>query len=108
MADAGIDDDRVHRPLGTISEAVRRPGAGLGPLPREIRRGARGETWIDLDGRHLACRPDDLGEDGAVIADAGADMHDLGPGIESELVEEEGPEAGLAVVQPTLLVNRHQ
>ena len=82
MRDAGVDDDRVDRLLGSEAKAVPGDDSGLRPGAGEVRARPLGETGIDLDRGHLAVRPDDLGENGAVIAQAGADMDDAVAGRE--------------------------
>src|SRR5262249_50602240 len=49
-----------------------------------------------------------LRKNGAVVAGAGADMDDMRPLREAELIVEEGPEARLPIVEMVRLVERDQ
>ena len=77
---------------------VAAPGEeGLGPL---CQRG------VELDRRDLAGRTDQLGQDRAIIAGAGADMDDMLAGLRAERLEEFGVQRRAAVVDPARRVER--
>ena len=108
MRDAGVDDDRVDGLFGSKSEAVGGNDLRLWPSAGEVRARPLGESRINLDRRHAPTRSDEFGEDGAVVAQTGADMDHVVAAREAELVEERRPQARLPIVEPTLLVDGHQ
>jgi hypothetical protein len=108
MGDAGVDDNRVDGLVGAKGEAVGGDDFRLRPSVGKVGARPFGEPGIDLDRSHFAARPHELGEDGAVVAQAGADMDHAVAGLKAELVEEGRPQAGLPVVEPARLVDGHQ
>jgi hypothetical protein len=84
MRDAGVDDDRVDGLIGSEAEALPGDDSDLRPGPSEVRTRTLGETGVDLNSGHLAAPSDDLGENGAVIAQAAPDMDDASVGREAE------------------------
>jgi hypothetical protein len=63
---AGIDNDRVSRPVRTERKTVGGNDRCLGPF-REIAAGSRSQSRVDLDGGDPASAANDLGKDGAII-----------------------------------------
>ena len=69
--------------------------------PREIRRRAGGEFGIEFDRGYSAYGADQPRENCCVIADAGADMHDMLPRLRRGGGNQRRMKRGLAVVQVT-------
>ena len=55
---------------------------------------------VELDRRHLSLRTGQLGEDGRVVAGAGADMHDAISGLHIQMRQHPGVQGRLAIVDP--------
>jgi hypothetical protein len=69
---------------------------------RKIRRGADGELAIEFDRRHPPRSADQLRENRRVVADPGADMHDMLPRLRRGGGDQRRMKRGLAVVQVAL------
>jgi hypothetical protein len=80
----------------------------LRPSGGEILRGSAGKDRVDLDRADPSGAADNFGEDGGVISGAGADMDDIVATAQFELVVHTGPQTGLPVVEPPLLVDRDE
>ena len=72
-------------------EAVGGDDARLRPGEREIVARPPREARIDFERRHFPAPADDCGEDGAVVARAGADVDHALAALKIELVEEARP-----------------
>ena len=84
MSDAGIDQDGVEHLTGR----ERARGAHLDPRHRgEVLAGAGVERLVDLEADDAAGRTDAGGDDGGVVAEAGAEMQDAVTGRERERVD---------------------
>jgi hypothetical protein len=106
VRDPSVDDNRVHRTIGTEGEAVGGQHLGLRPSEGQVLSRPFGEGGVNLDRGDPPLAADDLGKDRAVIARAGADVDDMHPSGQPEPVVQGGPEAGLPVVEPARLVDR--
>jgi hypothetical protein len=62
--------------------------------------GRLGQRGVELDRRDLTGRADQLGQNGAIIARAGADMDNAVAGLRRKLLEEFGAQRRAAVVDP--------
>jgi hypothetical protein len=84
---------RGFRPAGAVAPNYAHVGAagkeGLGPLA---------QSGVELDCRDLAGRPDQFGQDRAVITSAGADMDDVLAELRRKRLEELGMERRTPVV----------
>ncbi len=74
MRGGGVDIDRV-RLRQTVRDPRLRAHLDLG-IAREVLARPLGDVGLDLVGDDLAGRADEMGEDGGVIARAGADVQD--------------------------------
>jgi hypothetical protein len=108
MRHPGIDDDGVGRPVRAECKAVGRHDRRLWPSGGKVLAGSGGKGGVNLDGGDATGAADDLGEDGAVIAGAGSDMHDMGATVQFELVVHSSPKTGLPIVEPAPLVDPDQ
>ena len=108
MRHPGIDDDRIRQRVRAKGKTVSRSHHRLWPSQRQILSRPDGEVGVDLDRGDLSGATDDLRKNGAVVTCAGADMNDVRPGLEVELIIQMGPQARLAVVEPADWVNRDQ
>jgi len=77
MRHPGVDDDCVGRPVGAEGETVGLEDCRLRPAGGEILAGAGGEGRVGLDRGDTTGTADNFGEDGAIVAGAGADMDDM-------------------------------
>src|SRR5262249_22006082 len=84
------------------------PERGWGQGPPKFFCRWDGQAGSDLAGRAPPRGTDALGQVGAVIAGAGADVHDMRARRQAEPVVEAGPEAGLPVIKLAPLIDRHQ
>src|SRR5580704_2582894 len=94
----------------TGSNEVRAPSAWFRDLwpGRECGSRLLGERRVDLDSGDLAGRADKLGSNGGVVSGAAAKMQRILTCYDADLVKKIGPQAGLAVIDPTRLVERDQ
>ena len=97
MTDSGIDDNRIRWAIRTKAESIGYDDDHLRPRSEIVPR-SLSKAGIDLDRSHVAAPADDLREDGAVVADAGADVNDVRAGRKVELIVEFRPQAGLAII----------
>ena len=88
MGDAGVDENGVYGLVGAKGKAVGGHHSRLWPSVGKVGARPLREAGLNLDRGHLAARSDDLSENGAVIAHAGADMDHTIARLEAELVEE--------------------
>jgi len=79
MRHPGIDDHGIGGLLGAESKTVCRDHSRRRPCEAEIFSRPGGKDGVDLDRCNLSGETDDLGQDGAVIAGAGADVNDMRP-----------------------------
>src|SRR5262249_53737917 len=114
VSGAGKRDDGVDL-AGIVVTAVAMDDFDLRPRAKVVAR-LGGKLAVALDRNHTAPRPHDLGENGRVVAGAGADLQDPAAALPLEVVEIPAaalpvevvettrPKAGLAVVEPTCLI----
>ncbi len=87
-----------------MSEAVGCEQVDLRPGHKILKR-THGQNLINLYGCDVPFWTDQLGEDGAVVSSAGADMDHALAGSEFEVVVEAGPKAGLPIVKSAPFVD---
>ena len=106
MRGGGVDIDGVG--LRQVSSHPRfRPDLDLRGAGQILPR-ALGDVGLDLVGDDLACRADEMGEDGRVIARPGADLHRRLALLERERLDAHRVQGRLAVVDPPPGVDRDQ
>ena len=60
MADAGVDDDHIRRPIRTEGEPIGDDDRSLRPRVCQTMPRAFGEGGVDLDRRYMTGRPDNF------------------------------------------------
>jgi hypothetical protein len=70
----------------------------------EVAPGLGGNLGVDVDGGDLAVRPDQVSEQGGVVAGARTDLQHAAPGVDIELVEHHGDDDRLGRAAERLTV----
>lgn len=97
MGRSGEGDDDVDL-AGVMRGAVSGNDLDLRP-GREIVLGAFGQVAVMLDRGHASFGADHLRQDRSVVAGAGTDLQHALAMLDVQLIEQSGPQAGLAVVE---------